>query len=351
VRTISRFAWGVSSWAKNYRGDLFGVWVALLLALIVQLVIPGQSKWWAIPNGVFLGLSLLLWFFGSDSWNSRLARCYIKQRFRNPRIGMLTTGGITTAGASKNFSESDWRQAFETSREPARFQDIGPQADVRSVRADVLVNPLEEHYPEIDLANQTRLKELTEFVRRGGVLVATGGLPFFWMIDSADLLGGRKGFTGAPLSMFVGQVDPTSSHVLLQQGHNPRLASLLDTWLSKTFGVITTLGDRQIVTLRPVQDPYFSDLLPKDRSLILHEFRAPIRCDSRQARLIPIVEADWRFGPHLEYVLECYPIAAVGYGTGYLLVFAATLRKENAALASGVIQRVFRKLKEEGRLD
>jgi len=300
-----------------------------------------------IYGGAF-GLLLLLWLAGRDRWNSWLARKFVRERFKNPRMGMLTTDEVKTEGRSEAFTPSDWQQSFQTTKTPVQFVGIGPKAHVESFGVDVVVNPLEEHYAETDLANQARLKELTDFVRRGGVIVATGGLPFFWILDSAQLSRGKRGFTGAFLSMYR---EIASAPKVLVQGHDPRLASLLDTWLSKAFGVTTTLGDSREVKLRIVDDEYFRDLLPKDNDVTVSEFRAPVRCDSREAKLIPVVKADWRFGPSLEYTLECYPIAGVRYGIGYLVIFALRLGKENKELVFNVMQRILRKLKEKGRLD
>lgn len=207
---------------------------------------------------------------------------------------------------------------------------------------DIIVNPIEEAYPEIDIANQTFLKALTEFMHHGGVIVATGGLPFFWVIDFHRLSAGIRGFTGSFLDYYAirGRA--------MVPAFNPKQASLLNTWAYNTFGVMTTIADPQDVKLDAVEDPYFHDLLPVGSVITVKEFRSPFRCDSREAKLIPIVKAELDFQGH---VLETYPIAAVKYGIGYLVIFAIKLEQKDRALMSRVNAAILKKLREKGCLD
>ncbi len=355
-----RNIWQLSCFARAHRGTFLGACLTFLFSTLVSIVQLSRIYIYRGPIEVYINvwhiyslgfiLNLLLLLSASEPVNSWLAMAFVKTRFKDPKAGVLNLGDAKTSGAQEGFLASDWCQLLP---QGMKTFDVQSGASLRDYRVDVIVNPLTEVYAETDLANRTSLKALTQFIDNGGVVVCGGGLPFFWMVDYHDLSQGIQGFTGSFLDMYAGSVFPAKSPddaltVSMQRTRHPRLASLLDTWLYKTFGIMTTLGDAQDVSLYKVNDSYFSSIIKEGEQIVVKEFRSPFRCDSEDSKLIPLVKASWQFDKHS---VECYPIAAINHGAGYVLIFAMRLESKNKELISAAIASVLKKLKEKGHLD
>ena len=92
-------------------------------------------------------------------------------------------------------------------------------------------------------------------------------------------------------------------------------------------------------------------LLSASEDIAIEEFRSALRCESPEAQLVPIIRSEYTY-QFTDRIHECYPIAAVKYGIGYLILVGITLNKEkDLSLVISAINKIIEKLRENGSIE
>ena len=189
--------------------------------------------------------------------------------------------------------------------------------DVKEIKASeidnsfaVILNPFGEAYPEYSADIKPIYNIIRDYIRNGGIFVNTAGFPFFyaWIVS----VGVEKPISEEKLLLPMPADEMEGRTFLLQ------LIRFTGTLYYKDFGAITTCDTKAhkgTVRVKPFQTTVdkekFGDLVKGIKEIT--EFRALKR---GVPKCIPIVRAlRDDFG-------EVYPISALKFGRGFLLVAA-----------------------------
>jgi hypothetical protein len=141
---------------------------------------------------------------------------------------------------------------------------------------------------------------------------------------------------------------------VLERIANPKASYILDTWLYNQFAIRTTFFDISVVDVKPVKDHFFNDLDMVGGEAKVQEFRSAMRSVSNESLLIPLLKGERGFTAENRTIsIQFYPIAAVGYGFGYLVLNGMKLdksRKQDFEKIVETVKRISQKLNSEGSL-
>ena len=327
--------------ATGYKSPLLGSTVAFLILFLINLSttqnpLVNPAVWIALFAFIFF---LVLWGVSWDRTRRLSEERFLRSRFKKPNIGIFAIQDLTDTEFAKvatgcAFPPHRWIEDFQS-------QDLCVETvDAMQVSNafDVLVNPFGERYLESDIANMQTLKQIKEFVRKGGVFVSVGGLAFYYMYNPQSKIEGLTGsmlelYTGGlftlvpPVTMaasnWSGTTTPMGS-IILQPGVNPDASSLVDTWSFRNLGLRTTLRSETTRKIEAVHKD-FADIVQPDSEV--QEFRAIERCEANNAELVPIFKSEYQYSP-TQRTHECYPVAAVRFGLGYFVICGMVVKEE-----------------------
>lgn len=353
--------------ARKYRGDLFGAFLAFLFSFLIAI-----PKEWeelakvytftrpdiAIPLVLLVSVAVSL-VVGLKHVSYFFERRMMMARYENPTIQILngfvgeSTNEKKTPLGFTDFDASDW---------VARFRKEGLGVSTISVSRiesseNVVVNPFGEHYPEESEPNLNTLQKIQKFIIEGGVFINVAGFPFFYSYNTRFEPGPRITGETEPYFMPVKKNDQT----VLIPNYDPFLASTLNTWLRKNFGIVCNILGGGLKPAFPVDDPYFKDLVPSDGSVQVEEFRSAVKNTKPNVEIMPIIQAytsvKVRIGERGKEIKEvrfpCYPISVTKIGMGYFVLIGMHLKKSRSQdfeLAVESILTIFKKPKERGYL-
>jgi len=278
----------------------------------------------------------------------------VKSRFKDPKIAVLSLNEMDKAEV-KNllratvYTPEIWYKLLSSYHLKAeQITDLTMKNEY-----SIIVNPFGELCLEEDITNLKTFQRIKEYIKRGGVFVNTAGLAFFYMLNPKTKI---EGLTGPMLHTYSGRAltkpakedaNTYESSIFLQPIVIPDDSSLIDTWLYKNFGVRTTLESGRTLKAKSVES--FNGLI--DNGVKVQEFRSALRCESSEAQLIPIIRSEYVYQP-TGRKHECYPIAAVKYGIGYLILIGMALKEEkDLTLVLKAIMKIIEKLRENGLLE
>jgi hypothetical protein len=301
---------------------------------------------------VISSIFLFCWVQTYEKWYQILDRRLLRSRFKNPKIAILSVSGIDEMETKKLlrstvYTPEDWYNRLCSN-------DINAEKTIDlSMKKDcsIILNPFGELYPEEDTTNLRTFQKIKEYIKNGGVFVNTAGLAFYYMWNPKTKI---EGLTGPLLETYKGRVIPTPSEkdsnivelwVTLEPVVLTEDSPLTDTWLYKNFGVRTTLGSMRSIEAK---NAAHFDII--DENTIIQEFRSALRCETAEAQLIPIIRSEYLYH-RTGRKHECYPIAAVKYGRGYLIHIGMVLKKEeDLSLVIKAIKKIIEGLCKEGKL-
>jgi hypothetical protein len=343
---------------RPYKSELLVTSIVFLISTLAELIMRPNfynPLLWAFLIASFI--FFISWLFTTDLCHSCIAKEFLKSEFKNPNFAILSVKELTDDQLKKylkytEFTPNDWVELLKKEFNVKLISSSQISNDYSAI-----INPFGESYPEEDLANLKVLKRIKEYIRKGGVFINIAGLAFFYMMDFKREI---EGLTGQMATFYMGGY-PGGKHIVFKgliNTYKPALVlepiigavSLIDTWLYKNLGISTTKGDPRPLLVY-AEDPYFEDLVD-DRTEVI-EFRSAQRCETADVKLIPILRAKYKYKP-TGRTHECYPIAAVKYGMGYLIIVGMTLKRErinDLLLVTKVIKRIIKKLHEKGSLD
>ncbi len=169
------------------------------------------------------------------------------------------------------------------------------------INSVLLLTPFGETYPEEDLARRTSFYRIKKYIENGGIFLNSTGIPFYYMFNGS----GNKLITGEPLEWRTSNGIP-----FIVKGHT----NFLHSWLRKNFGLRTTIGpEENLVTYQLSQDRNIAGNLV---NLLDNESVTEFRSSTYHRHLIPLLRA---LKPADSPIEECYPLAAVKFGFGYLI--------------------------------
>jgi hypothetical protein len=277
----------------------------------------------------------------------------MKARFSQPIIGVLAVDGLSKQDFGKiargpSITPSEWVDMIKATELDTR---LVPNLKM-SLQYQVIVNPLGESYPEEDIANMTTFKRIRDYIRSGGIFVNINGLAFWYMWNSSEKV---ELLTGSPLVSYVAPLRlrvPRRRHnirlnVAQVPVYNPDVASIIETLLFHTFGIRTTVGDPRVLKVRPRVG--FEDLIKSGDNV--NEFRAAIRSESPDCVLYPLLTAQYQYSPPGQQgrIHQCYPIAAVKCGLGYLVLMGISMNNpRDFEFLPSTIQAIRNKLSQSG---
>jgi len=223
-----------------------------------------------------------------------------RKKFQDPLIGILKDEKCPPMFT--RFAPEDWRNRFH-----GKYRTkIVSQREICNDFA-VIVNPYGETYPEEDLMELRTLERIEKYIANGGIFVHTGGLAFFYGWN------GKRNFpTGKEVQLYQGTVSGPNTMVIQPIYAHPSPWSLIETLLRRRFHVATTMGKETLVQVFQDKEDrnYVGDIEDAGGIRVVMEFRA-VR--EPTPKCIPFLRAKSDFG-------TVYPIAAIPYGKGYLII-------------------------------
>lgn len=294
---------------------------------------------WAIVILFILFAAFLVLSLRSDWVEEKLWTRNSKKKFESALIGIVyeeQCENTPNGHPATSFLANDWK---------VKLTQLGLKAETISIekledKYAVIINPYGEVYPERDPISMGSLENIKKYIRRGGIFVCAGGVPFYYCWDSRT----HQQITLAKILQAYVQIGQNAQgqSILLPTFFYPPPYSLMDNPLNEHFGV-SVIGDIQ----RPQNAPngwlpiypttqanediqYVGDLTQVGGTNQVYVFRAvlPItRC------CIPFLRANIpTFG-------EVYPIAGIPYERGLLVVCGMDFIT-NAAVGNLVTSRV-----------
>jgi hypothetical protein len=339
----------ISMWGKKYKGDFLAGTIAFSFPLMATLALGGLPSLTAISTypsvfGLIATISPLV--LSLDSISTPLLKTYRKYKVKKTyKIGILNgriQGDTGNLPKMPLYTPEDWQSRLISNDNTI---DLIPVNDVTD-KYSIVLNPFGEEYPEQDKANLSSLQQITKFIQNGGIFVNSAGLAFFygWDGNKQDITG--ELFETYKIDKIPGTLEP---QVLLD------MSSLTKTTLFRIFGIRTTFFEPSLLQSTSVDDKYFKDLNQVGDSMIVKEFRSAYRCEKSNVLLIPLLKAEhtWKKLDDTLKTIDCYPIAAVNIGRGYLVLNGLaldTLRPEDFEKEVEAIKRIIKKLGEVGTL-
>jgi len=341
---------------KPYKGPFLGAGLASLLTAIASSFYDYFYRGLNPLPSVLIPLVIAIiflacWYLTTEKLYQRLAKKLMMSRFKNPKIAVLSVSGIDEIETKKllrstDYTPEDWYNRLCSN-------DISAEKTIDlSMKKDysIIFNPFGELYPEKDTTNLRTFQKIKEYIKNGGVFVNTAGLAFYYMWNPKTKI---EGLTGPMLETYTGaaKTEPIigstyKSSISLMPVVLTEDSPLTDTWLYKNFGVRTTLGSMR--SLEAKNAAHF-DII--DENTIIQEFRSALRCETAEAQLIPIIRSEYLYHP-TGRTHECYPIAAVKYGRGYLILVGMVIKKEeDLSLVIKAIKEIIERLRKEGSLE
>jgi hypothetical protein len=331
---LSRIVWFCEQ-GRPYRGPLLGSGLGSLLTVIVGSFFDYSYKGLNPLSDSTILIALLIsvlfltwWSFSTDTIYRKFGESLVKSRFKNPKIGVLSPTEVSDEEIkdllrSTAYTPELWLNDLRSeSFEAEKTSDLNLKGDF-----SIIFNPFGELYLENDTTNLKTFQKVKEYVRKGGVFVNTAGLAFFYMWNPKTKI---EGLTGPMLKTYSGSAvtkqkssSTYESAIALQPIVIPDGSSLIDTWLYENFGVRTTLGDERLLKAEAVGS--FDGIIEKNSDI--QEFRSALRCEHPECQLIPIIRSEYVYQP-TGRKHECYPIAAVKYGFGYLILVGMVLKED-----------------------
>ena len=351
---------------KSYKGPFLGAGIASLITFLLTIWFNLNPYPAVLIPLLIASIFLAWWSLTTEKLYQILAKKLTRSRFKNPNIAILSVGDMDKAGTkdllrSTVYTPEDWYNRFSSSNIRAeKINDLSMKTDY-----SIIINPFGELYPEEDTTNLKTFQKIEEYIKHGGVFVNTAGLAFWYMWNPKTELEGLtgpmvetyngiviwnpktelEGLTGPKLQTYEGGAI-IKSEIHLTPVVIPDNSSLTDTWLYKNFGIRTTLGDKRSLEVKNAA--HFDIVIGE--SLEVQEFRSALRCEAAEAQLIPIIRSEYEYQPGRKH--ECYPIAAVKYGRGYLILNGMALTEEkDLLLVVKVIKNITERLRKEGSLE
>jgi len=349
----------IAGWGKKYRGDFIAGWIAFLVPFLITLAIKGLLDPVAVSSLtglIFISVILILSNENIFFW---LVKWWRRAKFNSPiTIGILdgdlhsTQSGKLPPSPFTDYQPKEW---FDELSSIEGFDVYWASVTEISDKFDVIVNPFGELYPEVDKANLITLRQIAEFVKKGGVFMNVAGLAFYYVWD------GKKQDLSGPLFETY-KIDPKT--LVLHRIVSTKSVHLRDCSLFQYFGIRTTMFGPTILSVEPVSDDFFNHLDGVGGKKQVKEFRSAYRSENAAATLIPLLKASHNLVSIVQdekgktvstkqVDFDCYPIAAVNYGKGYLLLNGMALEKSRPVdfqKALEAIKCVAKKLNSEGFL-
>jgi hypothetical protein len=187
------------------------------------------------------------------------------------------------------------------------------QAAEIETRFDAIINPLGEAYPEENPQSRGTYQRIKAYIHRGGLFVNTAGFPFFYYWDPVE---GQKHVA----------TEFSKALIDVQKQKVTQYFSWSETALYQDFGVSLDAGSPREVSIFQTdkEKQYVGDLLAIGINKII-QFRAV----TPPGPAIPLLQAEEG---------KLYPLAAVRYGDGHLLIAGFDLYEREAPLIANTVK-------------
>jgi hypothetical protein len=208
-----------------------------------------------------------------------------------------------------NVSPKDWSNFIQSTNTKTSFISA---AEIDTC-FDAIVNPFGETYPEENWQSRRTYQRILNYIGNGGLFVNVAGFPFFYYWNHAE---GRAHPTGRIRSFF----NPTTHSMV-------NFISWDNTLLYYDFGVfLDPRSPTEVAIFQHDEDRrYVGNLMTLGISSVI-EFRAVL---AGNPNIIPLVRAEEN---------RIYPLAAIEFGNGHLLVSGLELHAEQAPLVAHTLK-------------
>lgn len=318
---------------KRYRGDFIAGWIASFIPFVITSTLISLTDVVAISGLIGVILISVILIFSTDPLFFRIVNWWRKSKFKPPvTIGILNGKLFKLQKEIEKiphpYTDYNSKEWFEALSSDENFNAEYISAKEISSKFDMILNPFGELYPEVDKSNLTTLHSIVEYIRKGGVFINVAGLPFFYVWD------GEKESLSGPLL----QTYKLDKSMFLHKVVFPNAVHLTDCSLYQYFGIRTTMFGSSLLDVKPVSDSFFKHLYKSGNQTKMNEFRSAYRSESPNSVIKPFLKASHKIDIYDKdkkgnlYIKEkldfdCYPISAVSFGKGFLLINGINLKK------------------------
>ena len=308
----------IGQWAYNY---YTAFWLALLtyIVLLTSNIISEGSLYVSFFLTIIAIALLISICLKSRKIHTYLGKKHLKYRFELSSIAVLD-GRISDKDSHYNipgdiiYLPQNWKDQLESEELKV---DLIPISKI-SKKYSMIINPFGSYYIEEDITNLKTLYKIKDYIHWGGVFINTWNLAFWESWNPRDNL---KNTTSPSVVSYILDSSPWSieeaNHRFSQIPLKPIISgfSLLNTWLYKNFGVRTTFFEHPIsMKMTPA-----IEFLQNIGEICITEFRSALNSENNQMKFYRLMSA------RLDKNHECYPVAAINYYLGYLVLFGTAI--------------------------
>jgi hypothetical protein len=334
-------------WARN---NSAAVWIALVSSTAIAIINISSNL------SVYIKLSLafvpILFLIGlvlkQEKIMKWLMMAYVKYRFDQSKVavlnGQIYENDRNCTPPDVRYPPQSWKDQLEKEGLKVDLIPASIISSKKSKKYSIIINPFGSHYIEEDFTNLKTLNDIKKFIHDGGIFVNTWNIAFWESWNPRKKLGGATSPSVVTYSLDaspwpIEEYNHRFTKILLQ----PRIIgpSLIDTWLFRKFGVRTTFFEHP---LKLKVSPAIEFLLDIGENNIT-EFRAALNSEKEDLKFYRFMSAP------LDETHECYPVAAVNYYIGFLILFGTDITSDfELNFECRIIKKLFDKLSIDGKL-
>jgi hypothetical protein len=314
-------------WNREALKSLTILSLSIFLSISISRLLLNISviELWVVVVLFIAFITVFILYLRSDWVGEKIWTSHMRRKATSPIIGILHEAQCENQQDGHPYTaflSADWNVAIRRLNLNTDIISIDQLSDKYSV----IINPYGEVYPETDPISMSSFQRIKEYIRRGGIFVCAGGVPFFYCWDSRT----HHRITLAKILQTYVQIGQNNlgQNVLAPTFFYPPPYSLMENPVSEHFGV-NVIGDIQPPPNAPTgwQPIFQTNQANEDiqyvgnlaqiggtNQVVIFRSILPItRC------CIPFLRAN------IPNFTEVYPIAGIPYERGLLIVCGMNL--------------------------
>jgi len=270
---------------------------------------------WIFFSGLYIIGTVFVWNY--DIIDYEYWKIKMKRVLSLSMVGILNQEKVKLQFSS--YTPNDWLSMLE---------GIGVKAKLISINEidsnfSAIINPYGETYPEEDLIELTTYHKFIEYIKKGGIFVNVGGIPFYYGFDFKHNRNPTLSEEAKTIVLY--------EHALIEMPIYPPQFSLVKTQLNTSFKALTSWGESHKVNILQNEDEikFIGNVTNIGETDAIFEFRS-IREESRvyipfAHCMIPIAKDKDQH----DIFQQTYPLGGIPFGHGCLFICGFNLDYKN----------------------